>query len=97
MIPRSTVRYVLVLSLRFLQRIEGAPQLLTLPCFGVPHHLARYGLKAHPARRKGLSGDRQRAIMLTTVKVLEFTGLDDALDILNTLITNDFLGKSRRK
>lgn len=67
----------------------------------VPHwrlaHLARYGFRAKPSRRQALQRPRQRAVILATVKFLESASIDDALDILNTLIANEFLGKARRQ
>ncbi|ALO97707.1 Tn3 family transposase [Streptomyces griseosporeus] len=60
-------------------------------------HLARYGLDGKASRVKRHDRRYQRAVALATVKSLEGRALDDALDILNALISNEFIGRARRR
>ncbi|MGN9787952.1 Tn3 family transposase [Nonomuraea sp. ZG12] len=58
--------------------------------------LARYGLVSKAPTLRDLEGDRQAATLLATVRHLETSSVDDALDVLDLLITSNLLARAER-
>lgn len=59
--------------------------------------LARYGLRAKAPSLADLTPDRQAATLLATVRHLETASVDDALDVLEVLITSKLLKRAERE
>ena len=57
--------------------------------------LARYGIGANVAQLKRHGGQRRMAVLVATVAQLEATATDDALDLLELLMTAELIGKAR--
>ncbi|GGQ35927.1 transposase [Streptosporangium pseudovulgare] len=58
--------------------------------------LARHGLASKAPTLRDLEGDRQAATLLATVRHLETSSVDDALDVLDLLITSNLLARAER-
>ncbi|WP_344948297.1 Tn3 family transposase [Sphaerisporangium flaviroseum] len=58
--------------------------------------LARYGLVSKAPTLRDLESDRQAATLLATVRHLETSSVDDALDVLDLLITSNLLARAER-
>jgi TnpA family transposase len=58
--------------------------------------LARYGMASKAPTLRDLEGKRQTATLLATVRHLETSSVDDALDVLNLLITTNLLARAER-
>ncbi|WP_433258555.1 hypothetical protein ACQPYK_23895 [Streptosporangium sp. CA-135522] len=58
--------------------------------------LARYGLVAKAPALRGLDEPRKGATLLATVRQLETSSVDDALDVLDLLITSNLLARAER-
>jgi hypothetical protein len=73
----------------------GAGAVVTEPVPAVKlSALARYGLAAKAPTLRDLEGDRQAATLLATVRHLETSSVDDALDVLDLLITSNLLARA---
>jgi hypothetical protein len=59
--------------------------------------LARYGMRAKAPALADLTPDRQAATLLATVRHLETASVDDALDVLEVLITSKLLNRAVRE
>ncbi|MFE6449650.1 DUF4158 domain-containing protein [Nocardiopsis dassonvillei] len=59
--------------------------------------LARYGMRAKALALAGLVPDRRQATLLATVRHLETASVDDALDVLEVLITSKLLNRAQRE
>ncbi|MEY9211531.1 DUF4158 domain-containing protein [Thermobifida halotolerans] len=59
--------------------------------------LARYGMRAKAPALADLTPDRKAATLLATVRHLETASVDDALDVLDVLITSKLLNRAQRK
>jgi hypothetical protein len=58
--------------------------------------LARYGMASKAPTLRDLEERRQTATLLATVRHLETASIDDALDVLDLLITSNLLAKAER-
>lgn len=58
--------------------------------------LARYGLASKAPTLRDLEDDRKAATLLATVRHLETSSVDDALDVLDLLITSNLLARAER-
>ncbi|MFF4779219.1 Tn3 family transposase [Microtetraspora fusca] len=58
--------------------------------------LARYGMASKAPTLRDLEPVRQTATLLATVRHLETASIDDALDVLDLLITSNLLAKAER-
>ncbi|GAA2789070.1 hypothetical protein ACFQGX_37975 [Nonomuraea dietziae] len=75
----------------------GAGAVVTEPVSAVKlAALARYGLASKAPTLRDLEGDRQAATLLATVRHLETSSVDDALDVLDLLITSNLLARAER-
>lgn len=59
--------------------------------------LARYGMRAKAPVLAGLAQGRREATLLATVRHLETASVDDALDVLEVLITSKLLNRAQRE
>ncbi|MEY9212085.1 Tn3 family transposase [Thermobifida halotolerans] len=59
--------------------------------------LAKYGLKSKAPTLRDLEENRQTATLLATVHRLETSSVDDALDVLDLLISSKLLNKAERE
>ncbi len=66
----------------------------------VPHRrvvdLARYGMSGQAAQMRRHSPDRRLATLFATVVYLETKAIDDALELLDVLVTGELVGKAER-
>ncbi len=75
----------------------GAGKVTTDPVPAVKlRALARYGLAAKAPTLRDLAADRQGATLLATVRHLETASVDDALDVLDVLISSKLLARAER-
>ncbi|GAB2859000.1 Tn3-like element Tn3 family transposase [Actinocorallia aurea] len=58
--------------------------------------LAKYGLASKAPTLRDLEPDRQTATLLATVRHLETSSVDDALDVLDLLVASELLAKAER-
>ncbi|TQN31697.1 TnpA family transposase [Haloactinospora alba] len=59
--------------------------------------LAKYGLKSKAPTLRGLDEYRKSATLLATVRSLETSSVDDALDVLNLLMVSKLINRSVRE
>ncbi|PRX45336.1 Tn3 transposase DDE domain-containing protein [Nonomuraea fuscirosea] len=97
--PTKASGRVLAEELRRVAEIAelGAGQVATDPVPAVKlGALARYGLAAKARTLRDLAADRQGATLLATVRHLETASVDDALDVLDLLISSNLLARAER-
>ena len=59
--------------------------------------LSRYGMTASASLIRRHSDPRQLAILVATVRHLEGRSIDDALELLDLLMTTELLGRAQRE